>query len=147
MFTALTVGVVAVFPFSFFFFWYSDWEGGWRKKHRERKRGSINSTSQTLNGCCCSEGCFMEQKQPDLCVVFSLIDCPGLRLLGVRRVLSEYLLECWEDKNHSLSHHTTEAEWRIQTKKREAKEAHTDGQTGTQRKRRRRAERQREAGS
>lgn len=51
----------------------------------------------------------MEQKQPDLCVVFSLIDCPGLRLLGVRCVLSEYLLECWEDKNHSLSHYTTEA--------------------------------------
>lgn len=147
MFTALTVGVVAVFLFLFFFFDIVIEREVGGKKHRERKRGSINSTSQTLNGCCCSEGCFMEQKQPDLCVVFSLIDCPGLRLLGVRRVLSEYLLECWEDKNHSLSHHTTEAEWRIQTKKREAKEAHTDGQTGTQRKRRRRAERHREAES
>lgn len=64
------------------------------EKHRERKGKSINSTSQTLNGCCCSEGCFMEQKLPDLCVVSSLIDCPGLRLLGMRRILSEYLLEC-----------------------------------------------------
>lgn len=50
----------------------------------------------------------MEQKPPDLCAAFSLIDCPGLRLLRVRFVLSEYLLECWEDKNHSLSHHNTE---------------------------------------
>lgn len=75
------------------------------EKYRKRKRDSINSTQQTLNGCCCTEGCFMEQKQPDLCVVFSLIDCPGLRLLGVCRILSEYLLECWEDKNHRLSSH------------------------------------------
>ncbi len=93
-------------------------------KYRKRKQESINSTSQTLNGCCCFEGCFMEQKQSDLCVVFSLIDCLGLRLLGVHCVLSEYLLECWGDKNHSLSHYTTEAEWQIQTK-RKAGKAHT----------------------
>lgn len=67
----------------------------------------------------------MEQKQPHLCVVFSLIDCSGPRLLGARWILSEYLLECWEDKNHNPRHHTTEAEWQIQTK-REAEEAHTD---------------------
>lgn len=72
----------------------------------------------------------MEQKQPDLCVVFSLIDCPGLRLLGVRRVLSEYLLECWEDKNHSLSHHTTEAEWRIQTKSERQRKPTQTGKQG-----------------
>lgn len=72
----------------------------------------------------------MEQKQPDLCVVFSLIDCPGLRLLGVCCILSEYLLECWEDKNHRLSHHTTEAAWQIQTK-RKAAEAHSEGQMRT----------------
>lgn len=95
------------------------------EKYRERKSESINFTSKTLNGCCCSEGCFMEQKQPDLCVVFSLIDCPGLRLLGVCCVLSEYLLKCWEDKNHSLSHLTTEAKCQMQTN-RKAEEAHTD---------------------
>ncbi|CAB1441029.1 unnamed protein product [Pleuronectes platessa] len=54
-------------------------------------------------------GCFMEQKQPDLCVVSSLIDCPGLKLLTMHCVLSEYLLERGEDKSHSSRRHTTEA--------------------------------------
>lgn len=62
-----------------------------------------------------SKGCFMEQKQPDLCGVPSLIDCSGPRLLGVCCVLSEYLPECWEDKNHSLKQDATEAASPTQT--------------------------------
>lgn len=67
----------------------------------------------------------MEQKQPHLCVVFSLIDCSGPRLLGARWILSEYLLECWEDKNHNPRHHTTEAGKYKQTE-RQRKPTQTD---------------------
>lgn len=100
-------------------------DGVWGGRKRKRERNY--STQQTLNGCCCTEGGFMEQKQPDLGVVFSLIDCPGLGLLRVRRILSEYLQECWEDKNHRLRRHTTEAAWKTRTKRK----AHTEGQMGT----------------
>lgn len=44
------------------------------------------------------------QKQPDLSVVFSLIDRSGPGLLTARHILSECLLECWEDKNRRGKH-------------------------------------------
>lgn len=79
------------------------------KKYRKRKWDSVYFPSETVNSCCCTEGCFMEQKHLDLCVVFPLIDCPGPRLLWVYWILSEHLLECWEDENYGFRRHTTAA--------------------------------------
>lgn len=62
-----------------------------------------------------AKGCFMKQKHPDLCGVPSLIDYSGPRLHGVCCVLSEYLAERWEDKNHSLKQDATEAARPTQT--------------------------------
>lgn len=60
----------------------------------------------------------MEQKQqPDPAVVGGLIDCPGPGGPAEHRILSEYLQECWEDKNHRLSRRTTQAAKYKQTKK------------------------------
>lgn len=86
------------------------------KKSRKRKWDSVYFTSETVNSCCCTEGCFMEQKHLDLCVVLPLIDCPGPRLLRVCWILSEHLLECWEDENHRLRRHTTAA-WQTEAEK------------------------------
>ena len=68
----------------------------------------------------------MEQKQPDLCVVSSLIDGGGPRLLTVRCILSECFLEYRKDKNHSFHHDVTEAERPIQACK--LREKLNDGQ-------------------
>lgn len=52
VFSALAPGFVAVFDIVI--------EGEDGGKVHEGKRESINSRSRTLNGCCCTEGCFME---------------------------------------------------------------------------------------